>query len=375
MDRNFRVLVCGGRHFNNYSVLESVLDSVLEVRDIEYANAEIVSGHCDGADKLGELFAKNHDIPVKIFEPNWQAFGRAAGPIRNRQMIDYISEFPKESIVVAFISKNSKGTYNTIQLARTHNIPVITVPYSQEETFTELFEGIYKNDNGKFVIDWNDNHPSDVVKFDSTCAHLTKFNKQLRCFGYRINKTADKIDRSDFIRFIKENANTSYVRELIEKLLADFYEKSFIKNFDYILKLPSRSPLNSLICDCIVDKFDDAVVIDCYKLPITELTFDWERFTKSFKGDYIDQFKKYMENYIAELKKDSTFSISKISPKYRRYFRPMIKFGDTAIDKDSDILIVDDVFTTGSTLNVVFDQLQEIGFNGNIVTLTLINNN
>ena len=40
------VIVCGGRHFDRYDVIEKVLNEVLSTSDDQ--EIEIVSGHCEG---------------------------------------------------------------------------------------------------------------------------------------------------------------------------------------------------------------------------------------------------------------------------------------------------------------------------------------
>lgn len=50
---------------------------------------QVVSGGCRGADELGETWAVNQCIPVKVFEADWEMYGRAAGPMRNREMAEY----------------------------------------------------------------------------------------------------------------------------------------------------------------------------------------------------------------------------------------------------------------------------------------------
>lgn len=118
------ILVCGGRHFTNYTVLCDILDNVIgDIKEIE-----IVSGHCQGADMLGEKYAQERDITVKIFPADWAKYGRKAGPIRNKQMIDYIKNFGNR-LVVAFTNENTVGTKNTITLAKKAKIPVMEIPY------------------------------------------------------------------------------------------------------------------------------------------------------------------------------------------------------------------------------------------------------
>lgn len=70
-------------------------------------NIEIVSGHCVGAGRLGELYAEKHNAQVKIFPAAWEKYGKRAGSMRNKQMVDYISSFKNkivESILRIFIN-------------------------------------------------------------------------------------------------------------------------------------------------------------------------------------------------------------------------------------------------------------------------------
>lgn len=125
MDK-FRILVCGGRHFSDYALLEKTINGVIAESGRE--DIEIVSGHCVGADRLGELYAEKHNASIKIFSAEWGKYGKRAGPMRNKQMIDYISGF-ENKIVIAFVSANTKGTRNTIALAKRANIRVIEKNY------------------------------------------------------------------------------------------------------------------------------------------------------------------------------------------------------------------------------------------------------
>ena len=136
-----KILVCGGRHFNNYSVLSWVMTNVINALDTD--DIEIVSGHCAGADQLGEQYAQENNMAVRVFMPNWTAYGKAAGPIRNKQMIDYISQ-DKNSLVVAFVSPNSRGTKGTVAMAKKVGIPTIEIPYERfsETQFKSAVGGI-----------------------------------------------------------------------------------------------------------------------------------------------------------------------------------------------------------------------------------------
>lgn len=122
------IIICGGRHFENYQMLKSTVDKYLENNGILYEEVEIVSGHCQGADMLGERYANEHGCSLRVFSAEWTKYGRAAGPIRNKQMVDYLTTTEK-GLVVAFVSDNTRGTRNTIAQAQKLDIETIVTEY------------------------------------------------------------------------------------------------------------------------------------------------------------------------------------------------------------------------------------------------------
>ena len=124
MDIKARIIICGGRHFSDQERLETVMSSLMEENDLSSEDIEIVSGHCAGADILGELWAKNHSSKCTVFPAEWNKYGRAAGPIRNTKMIEY-AEGAKIPIVVAFVNERTKGTWDTVHKAQKKNIMVV----------------------------------------------------------------------------------------------------------------------------------------------------------------------------------------------------------------------------------------------------------
>lgn len=78
-----KLIIAGGRNYvfrpSDYYLLDSCFRAVKEV----------VSGHAAGADAGGERWAQLNDIRIQTFPAHWTAHGRAAGPIRNRQMAAY----------------------------------------------------------------------------------------------------------------------------------------------------------------------------------------------------------------------------------------------------------------------------------------------
>jgi predicted Rossmann fold nucleotide-binding protein DprA/Smf involved in DNA uptake len=102
--------VVGSRTFNNYSLLKQVLDRF--VLNVEEKPLTIVSGGAKGADSLARRYCEEHNIQIVEFLPEWDKYGRGAGPIRNKKIVDY-SDF-----IVAFWDGCSRGTASTIRFAK-----------------------------------------------------------------------------------------------------------------------------------------------------------------------------------------------------------------------------------------------------------------
>ena len=112
--------IVGSRNFDDYELLLTKVDKLVPLHKITM----IVSGGAQGADSLGEKYAKNNNIPIKIFKPDWKKFGRSAGIIRNKDIIS------AADVVIAFWDGESKGTLNSIDLAKKNGKKLIIVYFS-----------------------------------------------------------------------------------------------------------------------------------------------------------------------------------------------------------------------------------------------------
>ena len=122
-----RIIVCGGR---NADIDPDIVDTFISniINGLDRNEIEIVSGTARGGDQLGEQFAERHNMKVVRFKPEWNVFGKRAGYVRNHKMVYYISKC-ENPIVVAIWDGSSKGTKDTINTAKSQNIPVYVLPY------------------------------------------------------------------------------------------------------------------------------------------------------------------------------------------------------------------------------------------------------
>lgn len=111
-----KIAVIGSRSFDNYELLRKTLDAF-------YPNiTQIISGNARGADALAERYSREEGLGVLLFKPDWKSYGKAAGFIRNKDIV------AAADIVVAFWDCVSRGTANSIEWAYKLNKPVIIVP-------------------------------------------------------------------------------------------------------------------------------------------------------------------------------------------------------------------------------------------------------
>ena len=116
----FKVIIAGGRDFNNYEVLRRECNYLLsrKVPDIE-----VVCGDARGADLLGNKWASEYGYKVKHFPADWNAFGKSAGYRRNAEMASYADA------LIAFWDGQSRGTMHMINLAKDQGLNVRVLDY------------------------------------------------------------------------------------------------------------------------------------------------------------------------------------------------------------------------------------------------------
>ena len=81
---SYKVIVAGGRDFDNYEFLKEKLDETFEsLGDLDAHPIEIISGMANGADTLGIKYAKEHKLTRVLYPANWDKYPRMAGILRN----------------------------------------------------------------------------------------------------------------------------------------------------------------------------------------------------------------------------------------------------------------------------------------------------
>jgi predicted ATP-grasp superfamily ATP-dependent carboligase len=118
-----RLLVCGDREWDAPEYLNAILDAYHAV----FTVGVVIEGEARGVDVMARAWAESRGIPVERYPADWTRHGRAAGPIRNRQMM----REGQPDVVMAF-HRNlaaSKGTRDMVRVADREGVPVWVVPF------------------------------------------------------------------------------------------------------------------------------------------------------------------------------------------------------------------------------------------------------
>lgn len=124
-----KLAIVGSRTFNDFELLNEVVRSCFLSEFMPYHVEAIISGGAFCADAIAKRWAMINSVDTEDFKaveyfeflPDWETHGKAAGFIRNKQIVDACD------MVLAFWDGKSKGTEHTIKLARQAKTPTFIV--------------------------------------------------------------------------------------------------------------------------------------------------------------------------------------------------------------------------------------------------------
>jgi predicted TIM-barrel enzyme len=114
-----KVIVAGGRDFQDFDLLSKKLDILFSKR----ADVVIISGMAKGADSLAVKYAEENKLRVSEFPAKWAKHGNASGFRRNIEMARFADA------CVCFWNGKSVGTKHMIDTAKRMNLKLRVINY------------------------------------------------------------------------------------------------------------------------------------------------------------------------------------------------------------------------------------------------------
>jgi len=132
-----KIAIVGSRSFTDYDYL------VKKMNLLDFLSVDcIISGGAKGADTLAEKYANDIGVLMAIYPANWKKYGKKAGFIRNKLIVD------ESDVVIAFWDGESTGTKDTIEYTTKMNkkLHIFTDWYKESDQKEDLLETIGRLD-------------------------------------------------------------------------------------------------------------------------------------------------------------------------------------------------------------------------------------
>ena len=112
-----KIIIAGSRYYDDYEQAKAFIDKCIadNCRDKKLT---FLSGGCNGADMIGERYARENGYPLTRYSAQWGKYGKRAGPIRNMKMAEDCD------IVICFWDGKSRGTQSLISYANKNGVPI-----------------------------------------------------------------------------------------------------------------------------------------------------------------------------------------------------------------------------------------------------------
>lgn len=246
-----------------------------------------------------------------------------------------------------------------------------------------------------FVFDFEHDGAEDIVSLVGNGYQIEAFGK---CFyyGYEFSEQVESAVRSAFIKYVKftENLqNTPELTNFIKKAVDNLHKKINLYNYDLIIMPQSSSGVNQYMLRYIY-RFAQPTL---YKMVLVKslpssISFDMNAYEKQYLEDVLEngkpryneaakeQAKSSINAMLDMIHKKDYFTIAKDVKKsrLRPYIMNFLRFESEedrqlcSIIRQQNVLVIDDVTTSGSTLNEVLRTLRILNEDNEITIFSLI---
>lgn len=247
----------------------------------------------------------------------------------------------------------------------------------------------------KFVFDFEHDGAEDVVSLTGDGYQVEAFGK---CFyyGYEFSEQVESSVRTAFIKYVKfaESLQDSPdLTKFIKKAIDNLDKQINLYNYDLVVMPESSSKVNLYMLRYIY-RFAQPTLrkMELIKSLPSNISFDMDGFEQSYLNDVLengrprytqaqkDEVKQSINNMLSLIHQKKYFTIAKDVKKsrFRPYMMEFLKFASDA-DKElcstirqQNVLVIDDVTTSGSTLNEILRTLRILNEDNEITIFSLI---
>ena len=253
----------------------------------------------------------------------------------------------------------------------------------------------YNDKEQQFVFDFEHDGVEDIVKLTGNGYQIEAFGK-CSYYGYEFSDNVDGNVRSAFIKYMKFPHSLKDNPELtrfIKKAVDTLHNKINLYNFNLVVMPESSSKVNEYMLRYIY-RFAQPMLrkIELVKSLPSAISFDMDSYEGQYLNDVLEngrprytqaqkeEVKATINNMLDLIHNKDYFTIAKDVKKsrFRPYIMNFLRFASEADEqlckqiRQQNILIVDDVTTSGSTLNEILRTLRILNEDNNITIFSII---
>lgn len=253
----------------------------------------------------------------------------------------------------------------------------------------------FDNKNQRFVFDFEHDGKDDIVSLTGDGYQVEAFG---RCFyyGYEFSDQVDGSVRSAFIKHVKfteDLQNNPDLTQFIKKAIDNLNRRINLYDYNLVVMPESSSKVNQYMLRYIY-RFAQPMLrkMELVKSLPSTISFDMDAFQQSYLDDVLengrprytqaqkDEVKQSIAKMLDLIHQKDYFTIARDVKKsrFRPYMMNFLRFS-TEQDKElcatirkQNILVMDDVTTSGSTLNEVLRTLRILNEDNDITIFSLI---
>lgn len=254
-----------------------------------------------------------------------------------------------------------------------------------------ILEGIiYNNETNEFVFDFEKDDKVNIIKLVEIPIHESKFMNNLYLFGYKFEDDIDGKLKSLFIKELKSESDklisSRNLFKFISNAISNLDDKINIASYEYFIYPETKgSIINKLLLEAYKYTAPKFNTIELVKNSVKNIEFDKEAFeiyanSKKINRDSKREIIRNMEQIIVDIQHYNYFSIANAikKPKYRAFFKNFLKFKNEKDQQlfekiqNTNVLVIDDVNTSGSTLMECLRVLRSLNPSNNITLFTVL---
>jgi hypothetical protein len=230
-----------------------------------------------------------------------------------------------------------------------------------------IVEGIQIKDN-QYVVDYDKDYSEDLIRFSDNINFTKNNDGDTVMIGFPIEKFNTKSKLVNDLKNMR-NMDSNVISFIMSKITNNLNNQVDINSFDYVISPKSSSPLLKSFLDELKNKSDKPIYVNdmFLKNDVENVWLDLDTAKNELSNKYFNKLIKAFDK--TKNVEGRPLKLQPLTKYQRKYIRDLLIVNPNHENMLTDmlfkkVLIVDDIITTGKTLNDIKTLLSKLNING-----------